>query len=233
MRRKKRLGQHFLNSKRIARNIVLLADITPEDTVYEIGTGRGILTPMLCKDAKRVISIDVDRVLFEDAKSSLSHVKNLTLQYGDGFKKDNEFTVFVSNLPYSKSRTAMEWLAQTPFSHGVIMVQQEFAQKLTRSSKRKAVSVIANHALDITEVCHIDRNNFDPPPMVDSVLLRILKKTTISKVLIHTINRMFSYRKKTVKNILKEFGMQTTINKRLDELSDAEIIRIAKEIAKK
>ena len=41
---------------------------------------------------------------------------------------DLNFTVFVSNLPYSESRNAIEWLVQRKFSHAIIMVQKEFAQ---------------------------------------------------------------------------------------------------------
>lgn len=235
MIKRKRLGQHFLKSNRIAKTIVSEAEISSNDTVYEIGTGMGILTRLLCHNARQVISVDADRRLFESAKSSFMHVENLTLQFGDGFKKNNNFSIFVSNLPYSKSRHAIEWLAQTPFSHGVIMVQQEFAQKLLPKSKseRKAVSVIANHAFDITKISNVGSKNFDPPPLVDSVLLKIQQKRTVEKALIQTINKIFSYRKKKVQNIFKQFGKETVMDKRLDDLSDEEIVCIAKEIIKK
>lgn len=236
MKKRKRLGQHFLNSDRIARAIVSGAGISRNDTVYEVGTGLGILTPLLCEKAKMVISVDADKALFENAKSNLSQIGNLALQFGDGFKKNNEFSVFVSSLPYSKSRLAMEWLARTPFSHGVIVVQKEFAQKLlSRSaSERRAVRVIANHALEITKIAAVGKNNFDPPPAVDSVLLKIRQKTTVEKALIHTVNRIFSYRRKTAQNVLRQFGKETVItDKRLDDLSDEEIISLAKEIIKK
>lgn len=234
MIKRKRLGQHFLKSTRIAKTIVSEAEISSNDTVYEIGTGKGLLTCLLCHNAKKVISVDADRSLFENAKSSFVHIENLTLQFGDGFKKNNSFSVFVSNLPYSKSRHAIEWLAQTSFSHGVIMVQQEFAQKLLPKSKseRKAVSVIANYALAITKISNVGSKNFDPPPLVDSVLLKIRKKRSVDKTLIQTINKMFSYRKKKVQNIFKQFGKESVMDKRLDDLSDEEIVRIAKEIIK-
>ena len=235
MIKRKRLGQHFLNSNRIAKAIVSEAEISRNDTVYEIGTGMGILTPLLCNDAKKVVSIDSDRRLFEDAKSNFSHIENLTLQFGDGFKKNTKFSIFVSNLPYSKTKLAMEWLAQTPFSHGVIMVQQEFAQKLFHEPKyeRKAISIIANHALEITKISSVGRKNFDPPPLVDSILLKIRQKTTLEKTLIQTINKIFSYRRKTIQNIFRQFGKETVMDRRLDDLSDEEIINIAKEIITK
>jgi 16S rRNA (adenine1518-N6/adenine1519-N6)-dimethyltransferase len=138
-------------------------------------------------------------------------------------------------LPYSKSKDAIEWLAQTSFSHGVIMVQKEFADKLlAKSSKnRKAISIIATHAFEITMLSNVGKNNFSPPPKVDSVLLKIVKKNNLKKDLILTIHKIFSYRRKTVKNILKQFNIETVIDKRIDDLSGDEIIAIATQILEK
>ena len=53
MIKRKLLGQHFLNSQSIAESIVSEAKITKNDVVYEVGTGLGVLTPLLCKKAKK------------------------------------------------------------------------------------------------------------------------------------------------------------------------------------
>ncbi len=235
MIKRKQLGQHFLNSNVIAKSIVSEAKITKEDTVFELGTGLGILTPLLCKKANKVISVDMDEKLVRNAKSAFSDIDNLILKSGDGFKKKDSFSIFVSNLPYSKSKDAIEWLAQTSFSHGVIMVQKEFADKLlaTSSKKRKAVSIIANYAFEIKKISKVGKNNFSPPPKVDSVILKIIQKNTMKKDLIQTINKIFSYRRKTVKNILKQFNKETVIDKRLDDLSGDEIIHLANQILEK
>ena len=232
---RKKLGQHFLNSNSIAKSIVSEAKITKDDVVFELGTGLGILTPLLCEKANKVISIDVDEKLVRNAKSTFSDIDNLILKSGDGFKFQDNFSIFVSSLPYSKSKDAIEWLAQTSFSHGVIMVQKEFADKLlTNSSKnRKAVSIIANYAFEITNISKVGKNNFSPPPKVDSVILKITQKNTMKKDLIQTINKIFSYRRKTVKNILKQFNKKTVIDKRIDDLSGDEIIQLANQILEK
>jgi 16S rRNA (adenine1518-N6/adenine1519-N6)-dimethyltransferase len=232
MIKRKRLGQHFLHSSTIAKSIVFEAKITKDDIVFELGTGLGILTPLLCQHAKKVISIDADRELYEKAKSKFSAFTNLFLEFGDGFKNTSNFSIFVSNLPYSKSKEAIEWLAQTNFSHGVIMVQKEFAEKLlTKSTKdRRAISVIANHALEIEKILDVKKSNFSPPPNVDSVVLKIIKKNSIDKNLIYVLNKIFSYRRKTIHNIFKQFGKETIIEKRLDDLTGDEIINLAKEI---
>ncbi|BDQ30302.1 MAG: ribose ABC transporter permease [Nitrosopumilus sp.] len=235
MIKRKRFGQHFLNSSSIAKSIVSEAKITKNDTVFELGTGLGILTPLLCEKANKVISMDVDKQLIEDAKSDFSKIHNLILKSGDGFKNNAPFTIFVSNLPYSKSKEAIEWLAESSFSHGVIMVQKEFAEKLLAKSskKRKAISVIADHAFEISILSNVSKNNFSPPPKVDSVILKIVKKNIMKKDLIQTINKIFSYRRKTVKNILKQFNKETVIDKRVDDLSGDEIINLANQILEK
>ncbi|MDH5462688.1 MAG: rRNA adenine N(6)-methyltransferase family protein [Nitrosopumilus sp.] len=235
MIKRKRLGQHFLNSSTISKSIVYEAEISKNDVVYEVGTGLGILTPLLCEKAQKVISIDLDENLVRNAKVHLSDIENLVLKSGDGFKNTDPFTIFASNLPYSKSKHAIEWLAQTSFSHGVIMVQKEFADKLlAKSSKnRKAISIIASHAFEITVLSNVGKNNFSPPPKVDSVLLKIVKKNNLQKDLILTIHKIFSYRRKTVKNILKQFSIDTVVDKRVDDLSGDEIIAIANQILEK
>ena len=235
MIKRKRLGQHFLNSNSIAKFIVSEAKITKNDIVFEIGTGQGILTPLLCENAAKVISIDVDEKLVRDAKSKFSDIHNLVLKSGDGLKNYDIFTIFVSNLPYSRSKDAIEWLAQTSFSHGVIMVQKEFADKLlaTSSKQRKAISIIATSAFEITMLSKVGKNNFSPPPKIDSVILKIVKNNNLSKDLIQTINKIFSYRRKTIKNILKQFHKETTVDKRVDDLSVEEIISLANKILEK
>ena len=234
MIKRKLLGQHFLNSKSIAEFIVKEAKISKTDIVFEIGTGLGILTPLLCKNAQKVISVDADESLIKKAKSKFARFNNLVLEWGDGFEKKDEFSIFVSNLPYSKSKDAIEWLAQNSFSHGVIMVQKEFAEKLIATSKnRRAISIIATHAFDIEKISNVGKNNFSPPPKVDSVILKISKKTIMDKKLVSTINNIFSYRRKTVKNILKQFNKQSTIEKRVDDLSGDEIVNLAKQILEK
>ncbi|MFB5645941.1 MAG: rRNA adenine N-6-methyltransferase family protein, partial [Nitrosopumilaceae archaeon] len=141
---------------------------------------------------------------------------------------------FVSNLPYSKSRDAMEWLIQKKFSRAVVMVQKEFAEKLQTKSKkdRKAITVLAQYAFEIEPIIKVSKNNFSPPPKVDSVVLKLKSKNVVSKGLIKTVNKFFSYRRKTIQNILKQFGIENNSTKRLEELDGDEIIKIAKQIIK-
>ena len=235
MIKRKRLGQHFLNSNSIAKLIVSEARITKRDVVFELGLGLGILTPLLCEKAKQVISIEADEKLVKKAKSTFSNIDNLVIKSGDGFKKNESFSVFVSNLPYSRSKDAIEWLAQNHFSRGVIMVQKEFAEKLLAkpSKQRRSITIIANHAFEIKTISKAGKKNFSPPPKIDSVILKITQKNIMNKDLIQTINKIFSYRRKTVKNILKQFNKESVIDKRLEELSGDQMIILANQILQK
>jgi len=235
MNKRQRLGQHYLTSNTIAKSIVNAAKITKKDTVLEIGPGKGILLPHLCNGAQRVISIEADRQLYGNLVKKFSNVSNLILKCGDGFKTNEKFSVFVSNLPYSKSKTAMEWLIQRKFSCAVIMIQKEFAEKLesTTGKNRKAISVLVTYATRMDKVINVSKNNFSPPPKVESIVIRLTSRRALSKELIQTVNRIFSYRRKNIQNIAKQFSVSIKSEKKLDELSGDEIIKLAKKIIKK
>ena len=228
--RRQRLGQHFLQSKNIAKTIVESAQITSKDTVLEIGTGPGILTPLLCEKAKSVISIEADEKLYSDAILKFSKIPNLEIMFGDGFESDLDFDIFVSNLPYSQSKRAIEWLAQKKFKTAVIMVQQEFAEKLMAKNREiHAISVVADYSFDISKIVKVGKNNFLPPPKVDSLVLQLRPKKQITEKLIDSIEKLFSQRRKTITNIAKSFGKSIKSDKRIEELSPDEIIKIAKQ----
>jgi len=234
MSKRKRLGQHFLASENVAKSIVSAAKLTKNDVVLEIGTGRGILVPLLCNKAKKVISIEYDKLLYHDAIIKFSNISNLTLKHGNGFKTNEKFSVFVSNLPYSQSRKAIEWLIQKNYSKAVIMVQEDFAKKLLNNQKNhKAISVLVNYATDIVPILNVKKTNFFPQPKVHSTVIKLTRKKSVSKNLIQTVHKLFSYRRKTLQNVLKQFGQKIQSGKRIDDLTGDEIIKIAKRINEK
>jgi len=234
MRKRKRLGQHFLVSGNVAKSIVSAAKLTKNDVVLEIGTGRGILVPLLCNKAKKVVSIEHDKQLYEDATRNFKNISNLSLKHGNGFKTNEKFSIFVSNLPYSQSRKAMEWLIQKKFSRAVVMVQEDFAKKLMNNQKNhKAISVLVNYATDIVLILNVKKTNFFPQPKVHSTVIKLTRKKSVPKNLIQTVNKLFSYKRKTLQNVLKQFGQYIQSEKRLDDLTGEEIIKIAKYIIQK
>ena len=232
MNKRKNLGQHFLTSPSIAKFIVSTPKITKNDIVYEIGTGKGILTPLLCQCAKHVFTTEIDKKLYNDAIQNFSKFTNLTIKKGNGFKDEPKFDIFVSNLPYSKSRIAIQWLLQKKFSCAMIMVQRDFAEKLmTNSTKeRRAISVLSQYGFNMKIVKKVNNTNFSPRPKVDSVILQITQNHVVSKELIETINKIFSYRRKTIQNIAKNFGTTVKSDGRLEDMDNNEIIKLAKKI---
>ena len=233
MNKRRLLGQHVLIDNDILHQILDAAELDRNEIVFEIGTGNGNLTAELCKRAKRVISCEVDEDLSKKAQNSLSKYNNLLLVNGDGFKTDHDFDVFVSNLPYSKSRTAVEWLAVRDFDRAIVMVQREFAAKLLANSGKnyRAVSALAQYCFDIEPLMQVSKNSFYPRPKVDSVLLKIVKKRKVSKDVIRGLKLLFSFRGKKLSSVGRKFGFSENSDIRVERLSAEQAIRLAEKIA--
>jgi 16S rRNA (adenine1518-N6/adenine1519-N6)-dimethyltransferase len=230
---RKKLGQNFLNSKSIAKLIADSAKISKTDTVYEIGTGKGILVPFLCEQSKNVISAEKDYQLYEETKTKFDKTKNLKIIHGDGFKQHEKFDIFISNLPYSESKKAIQWMLMNKFTHGIVMVQYDFAKKLlAEKQERRAVSVLAQSGFEMKILKKIRKENFTPKPKIDSAIMSFSRKDTFSKELIQSVNLLFSFRRKKLQNIGKKLGIETKSDQRLDEMNNNEIIKFAKKIRK-
>ena len=228
---RKKLGQNFLNSKLIAKFIVDSAKISKNNIVYEIGIGKGILTPYLCEQSKNVISVEKDLNLYEESKVKFSNIKNLKIIHGDGFKQNEKFDIFVSNLPYSESKKAIQWMLMEKFQHGIVMVQYDFAKKLlAHDNDRKAISVLAQSGFEMKILKTIGKENFTPKPKINSSIMSFTRKHTFSKELIQSVNLMFSFRRKKLQNIGKKLGLEIKSDQRLEEMSNNEIIKFAKKI---
>ena len=171
MRRRTRtqaLGQHFLVDRRVLGQIVKAAAIKCDEVVCEAGTGDGVLTAELCRRAGRVVSYEVDRALYEKARLSLGF-ENLQLRNADPFSEKTEqevkFEVFVSNLPYSRSRDAIEWLASTKFDRAIVMVQGEFADKLAAvpgDENYRAISAISGYCFQLEKLFNAMNSSLHP-----------------------------------------------------------------------
>lgn len=230
--KRQRLGQHMLIDTRVLAKIVSAADISNSETVCEAGTGMGVLTAELCKRAKEVISFEVDARMLEKARQEL-HFDNLKLVHGDVFKTGGlEFDVFVSNLPYSRSRDAIEWLATQKFDRSIVMVQKEFAEKLAAapgSKDYRAISALAGHCFKIEHVTSVDRNSFSPSPKVESTVLKIFPIKAVRKETIKCLNLLFSKRNRKANTIATRAGIAgfDAGEKRIDQLSPSIVMELA------
>jgi len=233
MIKRKKLGQHFLKSDHIAKFIVDSLKLKSSDVVYEIGTGKGILLPLICSKSKYVITTEKDKSLYKEAIKKFSNIKNLKIIQGDGFKQNEKFDIFVSNLPYSESRKAIQWMLMQKFTIGVIMIQYDFAEKLLSTKHdRKAISVLAQSGFDMKILRNVSRENFSPQPKINSTIMLFTRKFSFSKELIQSVNLIFSFRRKKIQNIGKQLGLKIKSEQRLEEMSNNEIIKLAKKIRK-
>ena len=233
----------MLVDRLILSKILSAAYIGKDEIVLEVGTGQGILTAELCKYAKQVISYEIDINLYRKVQEQqlLSRFKNLRLVNADLFKTKGPhfFDVFVSNLPYSRSRDAVEWLSTQKFDRAIIMVQEEFADKLVArpgSKNYRAISALAAHCFATEKLFKVRRESFEPQPKVESSLIRIIPINTITREVIRNINLLFSRRNKKASSVAAQTGMIIDANygsKKIDELEPSDIVRMAQWISSK
>ena len=229
------LGQHMLVDFEILKKIIQVLQINKHEIVCEAGTGNGILTYELCKHSQFVISYEIDRTLF--ANASKKSLPNLKLVNEDIFSTKNlKFDIFVSNLPYSKSRLAFNWLALQKFDRAIVMIQKEFAAKLQAYPGEKnyrAISVITQHCFNIQRLFNVDRKAFMPEPSVESEVIRIIPKKC-SRITHQTINNiyfLFSQRNKVAASIARKFESKVDFgNTRIGKLNAEEMIELATSI---
>src|SRR5215204_4228800 len=225
----------MLVDRRILAKIISAAYIGKDEIVLEAGTGQGILTAELCKYAKQVISYEIDIKLYRKVQEQLlSQFKNLELVNADLFKtKDPHFfDVFISNLPYSRSRDAIEWLSTQEFDRAILMVQEEFADKLAArpgSKNYRAISALAAHCFAIEKLFKVRRESFEPQPKVESSIIRIIPINAITREGIRNINLLFSRRNKKVSSVAAKAGIANAIyeNKKIDELEPKDLVHMA------
>jgi 16S rRNA (adenine1518-N6/adenine1519-N6)-dimethyltransferase len=221
----------LVDTKVLAR-IVSAADIKKSETVLEAGTGDGILTAELCKRAKEVKSYEIDRALFEKARNEL-RFDNLELICRDPFELDElDFDVFVSNLPYSRSRDAFEWLATQKFERGIVMVQREFAEKLASSPgdrEYRSISALANYCFKITPLMVVGRKSFSPPPLVESSVVKLVPVNMVTRNTINGLNFLFSSRNRKASGVAAKAGISGYENeeRRIDQLPAETLAKMA------
>ena len=78
----------------------------------------------------------------------------------------------------------------------------------------------------------VKNTNFRPPPKVDSVVISLIPKQVLSDQIVRTVNKLFSFKRKTIRHIGKKMGLEIDSDKRLEEMHESEIIEIAKRITK-
>lgn len=179
------VGQHILKNPGVAEAIVTKSFLKPTDTVLEIGPGTGNLTAQILSKVQKLVCIELDpRMAAEITKRFMGkpEQKKLEVVLGDAIKMDfPHFDVCISNTPYQiSSPLVFKLLAlPNPPRTSVLMFQREFAMRLVArpgDSLYCRLSVNAQFWSKVTHIMKVGRNNFRPPPQVESSVVRIEPK---------------------------------------------------------
>ena len=187
---KKELGQHWLRDRATLASIADEADITPGDTVLEIGPGLGTLTSELLRHGARVVAVEYDAELARKLPGQFPG-KDLTVISDDILLFDlsslpRGYKV-VANVPYYITSKIVEKLvrSQNKPSSVVLLVQKEVAERI--AAKPGDMSLLALSAQMFATArlgAFVPRALFTPPPKVDSqvVVLTFLDKPLIDPI---------------------------------------------------
>lgn len=175
------ISQNFITDTRLLRRIVNISNITKEDTVLEIGTGKGHLTQALCGKCGFLYSVELDRTLFEKTKDKLGSLPNLSLIHGDFLKlalPDKKAYKVFANIPYSITTQIISKLTDAPNPPTDIWLVMEMgaAKRFMGLPRETKKSLLLKVGWDIKIVYYFRKSDFHPMPSVDSVLLYLSRK---------------------------------------------------------
>ena len=214
---KKQFGQHFLRDKTVVQSMLSAIDCANKN-VFEIGCGDGFLTREIIKQPikqLRIFEIDaewasvVQKECGSDARVTMFNANVLDSEGAD-FAADAPW-ILLSNLPYQVTfpilKKVYAWRAYIP--EGVIMVQEEVAQKITKTSGRGygQISLFFQYYFDWKLLTKISPDAFFPPPSVFSRLLHFTTKIHVAPInqeelFWKFIKQCFSQPRRTIKNNL-------------------------------
>ncbi len=258
---KKHLGQHFLTDESIAKDIADALSETSYDNVLEIGPGMGVLTKYLLQKKPKVTVMELDResVAYLHDVFPLEHIKldttkdHFEIIEGDFLKKQiaeifkNEQVAIIGNFPYNISTQivfkAIENREFVPEFAG--MFQKEVAKRIAEKPGSKVygiLSVLTQAFFDVEYLFTVPPTVFNPPPKVDSGVIRFVRKKDYSlpvdeKLFFRVVKTAFNQRRKMLRSSLKSFNLSdalkedTFFTKRPEQLSVDEFIELTKKLA--
>jgi len=169
-----KLGQHFLRDEGMLSKIVEAALIKPDDVILEIGPGKGALTSLLAKNAKRIIAIELD----ESLKPCLDNLpSNVEVKYGNALEliRGVKLNKIIANIPYAISEPLLKKLFKADFELAILLIGKNF-YNIMLLSKDSKWSVITPIFFEINKIIDVPRQAFEPMPRVDSTLIKLSKR---------------------------------------------------------
>ena len=230
---KPRIGQHFLADDSAAARIVNALGDVSHSTVLEIGPGRGALTSLLASRSRRLISIELDRVLAAQLRMKFSNAPNVEIIEGDilaidfhtlfgpkpgasrpGLVHKPEPAHVVGNIPYYITSDILLRIFEFRqyFSTIVIMVQREVADRITAKpggSDYGLLSATAQLYANVEKLFTLQPGAFSPPPKVQSTVIRLTIAAKLANLdvaedgFVEFLKLSFGQKRKTLWNNLK------------------------------
>jgi 16S rRNA (adenine1518-N6/adenine1519-N6)-dimethyltransferase len=217
----KRFGQNFLTDQRIVQRIVDALDPSPDETILEIGPGRGALTAPLLERAGRVVAIEFDRNLIPLLTEKFSAKANFNLVQSDALITEVCDVIrpatrarIVANLPYNISTAILQRLIEQRrcLSEMVLMLQREVVERISApagSSERGYLSVFVEAYCETEKLFDVAPSSFKPAPKIWSSVVRLKFRpqfpadVTNEKLLWQVVSAGFAQRRKTILNNLR------------------------------
>lgn len=227
----KALGQNFLIDPDVCPNMAKELNANGKTGVLEIGPGIGVLTKELCKAAKKVVAIELDKRLLPVLGETLGEFDNLEIVNGDVMELDLKALIdekfadcdsvkVCANLPYYITSPVIMMLLESelPIDEIVVMVQKEAGERLCAevgTRQAGAVSVAVNFYADGEILFDVPRTSFVPSPKVDSVVIKLTLdkaekyRVENKKKFFSLVKCAFAQRRKTALNsISNTMGVQ-------------------------
>jgi 16S rRNA (adenine1518-N6/adenine1519-N6)-dimethyltransferase len=247
---RKRFGQHFLSDGAIIDGIVDAIDPREGQALVEIGPGLGAMTDPLVERCKRLTVIELDR----DLAARLRKRPELDVVESDVLKVDfaalaqrlGQKLRVVGNLPYNIS-TPILFHLQDAVEHVVdqhFMLQKEVCERMAAAPGGKdygRLSVMLQWRYDIETVLEVPPESFDPPPRVDSAVVRMQPLPDAARVpaalLGELVQVAFSQRRKLLRHTLGKWleargaGVAFDVQRRAEEVPVAEFVALAQALA--
>lgn len=213
---RKEQGQNFLIDDGVIEDIIRVAQLSPDDTVLEIGPGFGVLTTALAEHAGRVITIEQDRDIFPAVEALAEQYKNITavnqsIQEAHLVKigLEHENYKLVANLPYSVTSWILrQFTEREPAPTTMtVMVQKEVAERVAAQPGQMSVLACAVQLYCTAKIVReVDKTSFHPQPKVQSAVLHIKRREQPQSADPHAFMRLvkqgFAAKRKKLRNNL-------------------------------
>ena len=247
---RKRFGQHFLTDASVIDAIVDAIDPRPGQALVEIGPGLGAMTGPLVARCERLTVIELDR----DLAARMRKRPHLNVIESDVLKVDfaalarasDQKLRVVGNLPYNISTPILFHLLDA-VDHVIdqhFMLQKEVVMRMAAKPGNKdygRLTVMLQWRYEIESVLDVSREAFEPPPRVESAVVRMLPLPAPPGVdtdrLGEIVTVAFSQRRKLLRNTLgrwldeRSFDAEFDCQRRAEEVPVAEYIALAAALA--